>query len=569
VIRAIRFALAATVAIFGLHCSSSDEGGDTPAAEQKTTVNDNVPGTLVITAPARAAFIKKADGDIEVLGSGATSALTINGKPAEVHPDGTFRAMVTPVAGLNVITAVDDESKLETPFLYGNFGAITDAVAQAVGVAIGPKGLDAPAPAATLTSIGNLVLKDKDLMAPLKGKTFEGSTSGATYSYKVSDAKYASANVGLAAKAEGLGITAIANNVTVDGTLTVKVLGKSLSGPVKITVDRANVKGDAKLSVDDKGAIRAEMPNADATLDGFKYDSNNAGFPCCVDSVVTGVLKPKVEQALEDAVKNQVPDAVKVTLEGLGLPKEIDLSGFSMKPVSLATRFDGLTFDAGGGWLTASVLFASKFEPGQPGTNAPGWLRMGQAAAVRPKTDAFGLSFSLDSINQLLFSIWGTGSLASGLPDAGPLTEGKFSPALPPIIIAKEGGALRVALGEVNIDAKLSGKPFTAAASVIQDVTATMEGDVLVLAGAGGPTISITWLKADEIPDSLRKIIVATASDQLVHYLKGVRLPLPTISLEKLGPAFKGQSLALQNPKLAVDAPGARLGMTGAMELKR
>ena len=46
-----------------------------------------------------------------------------------------------------------------------------------------------------------------------------------------------------------------------------------------------------------------------------------------------------------------------------------------------------------------------------------------------------------------------------------------------------------------------------------------------------------------------------------------MRLPLPTIALEKLGPGFAGESLAVDAPAVSIDRTAARLGVSGSMTL--
>jgi hypothetical protein len=332
---------------------------------------------------------------------------------------------------------------------------------------------------------------------------------------------------------------------------------------VRITADEAAITGDALLSVDDAGAMKVAMPAADADLKGFKYDSDNSGFPCCLDSIVTTVLRPQVEKAIQEAVRDIIPKSLALTLDGMGLPKEIDLSAAGVsKPLAIATRFDGAAFDTTGGTVTASVLFGGAFEPGAPGAKAPGWLSLGSKPVLgTARAPSFGVSFSMDAVNQAMFAAWGTGSFSFSIP--APL-DGKLTPALPPIVTSKDG-VLRVGLGEILVQRNGAPSPM-AAVTVLQDIIPGAETDALVLTPSGEATISITWL-TDEMASSARDLIAVAAKEQLGKFLKPIKVPLPKVSLDKLGGGFAGQSLSIQTPKVTVDTAAARLGIAGAMTL--
>lgn len=554
------------VAVVGTVGGVACSGDEATAPTSEDNVSESRPGSLVITSPARAAFIEGEGGSVEIVGTGATSALTINGAPAEVGADGSFKATVKPGVGLNVIVAVDGESRLEAPFLYGHFVSANKPVDKAVSLDIGPAALNAPAPAASLTSVVGLALADHDLVGLLKGQKFDGSVPGATFEFTVSGGRSAKPVVALSPAQGGVGVAASLKDLVVEGTLKAKILGFNYSRSVRILADVAAVTGTAQLAVDDAGAMTVSMGAADIELQGFKYDSDNSGLPCCLDSIVSSVLRPRVEKGIEEAVRDQIPKAMKVTLEGMGLPKALDLSMVGVsKPLAIATRFDGAAFDTGGGTVTASVLFGSPFEAGAPGARAPGYLSLGKAfsfGGTRPA--AFGVSFSMDAVNQAMFAAWGTGSFSFTV---GAPLDAKLTPALPPIVTAAEGGAVKIGLGEILVQRAGSDKPM-AAVTVLQDITPSAEADALVLTPKGEATISISWL-TDEMAESARNLVAVAAKEQLGKFLKPIRVPVPKFSLDALGPSFAGQSLALQGAQVSVDPAAARLGLAGGMTLAK
>ena len=569
--RASLFGLAA---VFALHCGHG--GGDQPSGDG---VQDNKPGDLVITSPARAAFLERpsgvgADAPVTVTGTGATPALTIDGAPATVAADGSFKATVKPTIGLNVIVAVDGDNRLETPFLYGHFRGAQEPVSQAVALdlnaaAIAGGGSDKTM--ASVTSIVNDAVSQKDLLQALRGQTFKGSAPlGGSWSYKVTGGKYAGVTIALDPLLGNVRASADVDNLEIDGTLTVTYLGHDFGGPVKMTADKAVVSGNVGLAVTgSNGTMKGSMPTAEVTLQGFHYDSNNAGFPCCVDSAMTDYLKPKVTDAVKSAVQQHLPDALAFTLSGLHVPSSLDLSGAGVtKPVPLSAQFDGVELDADGATISAQLLFGATFDPGSPGAKAPGALALDVlSTGTGARTSPAGISVSFDAINQLFFAMWGSGGLARSLPDTAPLTDITIDPQLPPLLMPTADGGVQVALGELVVNAKLSGNAFTAAASITQEITPSSDATTLVLKPKGDPTLSVTWLKADSFPDSTRSLIIAAAKDNMGKILKPVSIPIPTIGLDALGSTFTGKSLALTSPTLTVDHDAARVGLQGQMSV--
>lgn len=558
--RVSQLALAVTLSLSALHCASEE----TAKVEEEKIVESH-PGTLVITSPERAAFIEDKGAPIEIRGSGATSALTINGERAEVAADGTFRAKVNGQKGLNLVVAVDGESRTETPFLFGHFVSAETAVPQAIALDVGARGISGIAPAASLESVTNLALAKRDLIGSFKGQSFSGTVTGATWTFAVTGGRNGDANVDLATTAKGLGVVAKVKDVVVDGRLSLTAFGLSYARDVRITITGAEVTGDVDLA-EQGGALTAAMPAATAKLDGFRFDTDNAGFPCCVDSIITGVMKPKIEAAISEGIREQVPNAVKLTLDGLGAPKRLPLAaGGIMLDIPVATKLDGATFDLNGGTLTASALFGGKFNPNTPGSRAPGWLALGQPYAPPPaRPAALGVSFSIDTVNQLMFAAWGSGALSFSLPE--PLSA-KLTPALPPVVSIADSGALRVGLGEILVVRAGAERPL-AAVTVMQDVAPSGDRDALVLTPKGEPTISITWL-SDEIVGSGRNLVAVAAKEQLGKFLKPFRVPVPRFALDALGGGFAGQSLAIEAPTVTVDKKTARITASGTMMLAR
>lgn len=550
--------IASALAVGLVHCSSSNGDG----GEETEKIVESRAGSLVITTPERGAFIE-GDGatEVQVIGKGAAKGLEINGAPVDVDDEGNFRTTLKPAPGMNLVVATSGASRLERPFLFGHFVSPETMVDHAIAIDLGARGISAPLPSASLESVANLALENRNLVSSLAGKTFSGSMTAADWTFTVSGGDNGTGNLRLQPLEGGLGVNGSIQSVVVDGRITLTSLGATVARDVRITVDSANVSGDLELSLDAQtGAVKAAMPNATAKLEGFHFDTDNAGLWCCVDWILTSVIAGKVEEAVQTGLKDQLPSLMALTLDGLGVPKEIDyaIAGAQLK-FPMKTRFDSLKLDQGGAFISAAALFGGKAAPGTPGARAPGWLSFGgDYAQPKAHVPVLGVSFSIDALNQLMFAAWGSGSLAYTAP--APLNA-KLSPAMPPLVSLTDGGALRISLAEILIQRAGAAKPL-GAVSVIQDVKATTDGDALLLAPEGKATISITWL-TDDREGSGKDLVASAAKSQLEKFLQPFRVPVPKFALDRLGGGFVGRSLAFGSPEITFEKATSRVAASG------
>lgn len=565
-------ALALAFALAAVHCGGGDDGGSTgdgangaPSADVAPAVKDNSPGTLVITSPARAAFIAaKGATPVDVTGTGGHAGLTVNGAPADVAADGSFHATVTPTVGLNVVVVADPQGSVATSFLYGDFHPVTEAIPRGVAVDIAAAGMNGSG--TTVTTLVNATLADKDLLGSVRGQTFHGSgPAGSSWSFHVSGTHYARAQATLGPRTGGANVSASMGQVVVNGTLSVHELFVTVSHGVTMTADAARVAGALDLSVNrGSGAVGATMPSPSTSLAGFRYDSNNFGFPCCIDSAVTGFLRPRVEAAFRNGVREKTSQAMELTLASLHLPSQVAVP--LMPPVALDARFDGGEFDTKGARLTSQVRFGKAFDKAQPGAAAPGWIHLDGSLANPTFASPYGVTVAIDAINQLLFASWGAGGLARDLaaPNA-PLADAHVSAALPPVVTPTPDGALTLGLGEITVKADLDGKPVTVAATVVQTVAPDVKGENLVLTPKGAPTVTITWFDAAGLPDAARTFVVSAAQDELAQAMKPIAIPLPKIAAGRVASAYAGKSFGLGDAASSVRADQARVELRGKL----
>ena len=116
----------------------------------------------------------------------------------------------------------------------------------AIAVDIGPQALSAPAPAASLTTIANLALEGRDLLAAIRGKTFSGNVLGGSWRFDLTGASHGAIAVTFQAASKGPIVTAAAKDLVVQGTMTFG----STSRPITIRASEAKISGVAELVVD-------------------------------------------------------------------------------------------------------------------------------------------------------------------------------------------------------------------------------------------------------------------------------------------------------------------------------
>ena len=556
---------------FGCGGNSDAAVMPSPIPDSAPVVEENEPLKLELLQPARAAFIAASEGpEIEVVGRGASPGLTVNGESVTPLLDGSWKTVVSAHTGLNVIHAEDELSSVDSPFLFGTFAAPSKALPAALSVRINANGFkNADPKIATLTRLAKLAVDDIDLLGQLKGQTFSGTFTGGSWSYKVSSTSYAGVKVSFAPRSGGASFEAAVNKVAVKGVLAVKVLFTKTDNAT-IAVDSTTVRGDIDAALVN-GALTAKGSSITSKLLGFSYDSNNAGFPCCVDWILTKVMQSNIESAVKEKVKEVMEGKVAFALNQLGLPSTIDLSstGFPAK-IGIKQVFDGASFTASGATLTARLHFTGKYAADAPGATAPGWLKVGSKPLTLATTSPHGVTLALDAVNQALFTVWGQNALTRTIDNVPLVGSVTLTPMLPPVVTMTPEGKLIAALGEVVVEAALAGNPWKAAVSIIDEVTPSLSAAAgkLTLAPSKSPQISLTWLDADQVAPSLRAVIQALILKQVPLLLTPIALPLPSLPLAALAPSQALMVAALgPTSTLTLDLKTHRAAIQGALML--
>lgn len=533
-------------------------------------VEENEPAALQFLTPERGVFLDAKDGDqILVKGLGASPGLTINGEPVEPDEFGTFTTTVTARTGLNLIRAVDGDGSLDSPFMFGDYASPLKQVSSAVTVRMNAAGFKSTDPSnATLTRLAQLALDDVNLLAQLKGQTYTGSFTGGSWSFKVTSTSYSGAKVSFSPKAGGASFQATVSNVKVNGTLSIKLLFTKTDNAT-IGLSSANVTGSIDASLSSTGSLSAAGTGVKTALYGFTYDSNNAGFPCCVDWILTKIMQEKVETAVRDNVRKVLETKVGFALNELGLPSTIDLSGAGFPAtIGVKHRFESAAFTSSGATLSSRVHFTANVGPDDPGKTAPGWLELGSKPLAVANSAAFGLTVSVDALNQALHAAWAQGGLVRSVDDVPMVGKVTLHPMMPPVVMITPQGTLSAGIGEVVVDATLAGKPIKAALTVQDEISASLDGGAgeLRLDISKHPLISITWLEADHVVPAIRDAIKQMVMEQAPKFLTAIALPLPSIPLAGIAPSQANKMAAIAPTSLLnFDAGANRARMQGAL----
>jgi hypothetical protein len=455
--------------------------------------------------------------------------------------------------------------------MYGDYGSAAESVSQAVAVQVNGSGFANADPSRlSLTLLANRALDDVDLLAGLQGQSFSGSSYGADWTFDVWSTYYSVVSVELVPHAGGITFYASLGDVYVDGTLTVTVLGVGPSGDVTLSASSAEVVGEIELWLDDAGAVHGWVSTVDAWLEGFAYDSGNAGFPCCVDSIMTSILEPKVQDAAQSGVEGALAEDVAFALSQLSLPPSFDLSAMGLPAVvGIDEVFDAVGMDQGSLALSAAARFHHPIEAGDPGATAPGWLRASGAAPPLPTEPSFGLSVALDALNQALFVAWAQGGLDLGF-DADSLGHVALRPQLPPVVLPNGQGGLTASVGEVVADFAIGDSPVKAAFTIIDDVAIAIDPATRGIALVPGPSpqISITWLDAEGVDPILLQLVEDGVMEKLPALLTPMTLPLPSIPLGAIASSFADAVGAVTpTSQIVVDAGSGRLNVLGDFEI--
>lgn len=512
--------------------------------------------------------------------TGRTTNVLVNGVPATVGPDGTFKTEVAATFGVNhlVVSAdngMDPEVRSELDVAFGAAYAPAvdakgapafsspDALVLDLGQRFFDDGtavpLDAPRPV-TLPDMADVVTRvvaGMDLMSKLPNPLIADSGVALT----VTSAKLSDVRVETELAGDGLDLFVRVGKLSLGTTGSLDLSGTpvslnggidaSLSAYAHATIQKASPAAPVVVTV---GTFEVALETATGK---FTDPQANAIF-----ALAAGYLRTTVEQmvksALEGALQGSLPQALASVFESLDTALAnrsftVDAAPLPKVAVSLDGRLGDLQlapFDS----MRAKLSLAAKTDHTSavhPGSRGVALVDTSTADALfaSPRSQ---LSVRLAVLNGLLHNLWNSGLLEIPRSDAIPLS---VSAKLPPIVRLPRRGEtddLVVSLGEVEMVP--GGDEANGRLGVLLEAGLGIElaGDTLRLKLAEKPVVTVWTIKAPPGPslftpqlikDILQGSLWPKLRDGITNGL-AIKLPLPALSaLGSVAPSLSGLTL--------------------------
>ena len=408
---------------------TSDPAGQSPAADGAGAVDapppPPAPIALEIHEPARGHRI--AGPTLQIVGQltgGQAPQLTVNGDLVVPGPDGLFSAEVSVEPGLHVLVVRAQEGE---EIQEDRRGILVDADVEPTAPV--ENGLRADISPAGLTALSGLV-------AEYAQNIDLGSMVGGDDDMRIESVSYSGVDLTFEPRAGHFMVRLVVRGLRIQVRAEVDMIfSVTVSG--EAWADEAVITAELRPTIPPNGSLDLSLSNASVELRGFGYNINN--FPGFLESIFEDMVREKAEDALRDALSEQVldqlfdPESLNQSLDILGRTIEIDLrlSTIDVQP-------QGMTINLDGEVRPSEIIH--------------------EGAAVRPRagdpspSDAqLDLAFHEGFIDRLLHAVWAGGVLdatvgAGGdvelpdnigigllLPALGPAGEG-IDPATPLII---------------------------------------------------------------------------------------------------------------------------------------
>jgi hypothetical protein len=601
-IRNYAFLSTAVLTMLAVGCSQSKE--DSAASNMAMTIDSNVCNI------ARGAFVSKsmasATGDVKVSCAG-TQNITFNGQPVTGKAEAFT---VQPKEGVNILHVENNAGANDIAFLYGTFADARTVTNKAISIHVGASGLSTeslpalPLPAGptnvTLSQITTQVLRDQgNLLAALDGTEKNVSGAGFGAGIKIDHSSYNSgdATVRLSTRDGGFRLEAILSGISSQMDWNAHApLGISYNDSLTVLVDKVHVTADIDVVFDPATkALNATLGGHTIDVEGVDLDDVGLsripfGIGDDIDSAIAGGAQFLVNHfgdTLLDMVKDKIVPNISVSLNQFHLPPTIDVP-FLGGQVDLKEDMDGATFLAGGAELSiAAGVLAPKGSKTIPN---PGWLTHPASSANWDPTKGFGVSLSMDYINQALYSVWSQGLLNRQLIDhvammgisTGPIVS---DAKLPPVVLpAPDGSGVLLNLGELQLDTiyhsqsgddakvRLGVSLVTKAKISLEDGGATLK---IMPSGDDTSTLLSAQLIAVEDGKQAAADELSSMLNLFTPYLQtlisnDIDLPpvaIPSVDLGILSPSFTGREGRFDG-QISFDPKAERVVLEGDLSAK-
>ncbi len=441
-------------------------------------VIDSVGPILFVDTPNRGSWTL--DSDVTVSGTvmdsvtGVTS-LTVGGTPVTPTPSGTFEHSLSLQHGINVIETIALDGDTPEPNQSSDVRAALRATEWAgtstywsEGLVIrmneGPGGLDA------LSSVAEEMIDIDAIGDMMLGEIWSGSFWFFSFTVNVTEVNIAGIDVSVDTYGTHLRLTAVINDIDVDGNIE-----GSGGGDFDLTAESITAVILLDPSVDVSGNIEIEVYSTEVTPAGLVFDASG-GFGA-IESIagwfgvdVDGMIEDELSAAIEDTLSSTIAPMVEEAMAGIRVSQSMDIGDNSYTILALpeSVDVDGTGLDIPMKTLVSPYSWESAgWAAGPPGPPMGDYLY----PTFADTSGGTELALGIDFLNQLMYAVWGGGLLDNSLTDEDlgidiaaialvlpGLTDLTLvtTPTLPPMIVPHEdveaGTELAMQLGDLFVE---------------------------------------------------------------------------------------------------------------------
>jgi hypothetical protein len=507
------------------------------------------PPVLHVTSPARA-LVQNQAGSLTVSGTALPgpdgdpiAKVVVNGVPAALQSDGSFRAVVDLPQGETLIQTVASDAGGSTAT---DTRAVQAGQLQPVGSNI-PRAVAAALSAgafAKLSAAAGPILKGINipaLLAPLQPMFSVGDSSTGVQLF-VDNVKFSDIKIGLTPVQGGLSFSAEIDQLDVPAHATFSVLGFGDSASLGATADKIVVAGTLQVTPAGMSGFRTKLLNPKVQLTHFV--PHLGSIPDEIVSLLD--LQSTIQSVIAKVAELLMGPLVNQALGALAGPQTLPVLGHQL---TMQVSPSAVSFTPAGGLVEIdmkALLSGSE--------SSPGFIFTANGAPAMDPAFGFQLGLADDLANELLAELAAVGALDLSVPqNVGVFDTVQIQMVLPPMISAdttdgQGNGPMRLMLGDMLATFISRGAPVGKAAinAKVGLKISPAPGGGSVALQLGTPEIHVDTL--DDIPNTTGlngpDLASATAAgigaqiDAISKLL--VAIPVPSIA----GLTFRNLSLS-------------------------
>lgn len=409
------------------------------------------------------------------------ASVEVNGQPAYVDANGAFVATLDLEPGLLLLhtVAIDHGGNRTTDtrsILSGTFVPLETPLDKGLAANLSAESF------ATIASAAETYANQQDLGAMVQpfNPVFQKGVNCLRASLEIADIQTSDIRLSLEPYSGGLMLAAEIDDLDVDMDIPYEANCNDGKTTARLTADTLRISAELDISMANDRFV-VEIASARASFQGFALYF--AFIPDDVQDLIQDYMDNVVANVLVGQIEKLVAPKLMTALDGVAAGKTIDVLG---NPLTVHVTPDQISFTEAGAFVVLDTTLEARRAPdyGVGYLSTPGTMPL-MAGQV-----GFGLAVADDTANQLLSTMWASGSLDRTLPvgggeygEVGVLYDSlHLSAMVPPVVLATDSG-LRVVLGDLRCALEKVGEPVT-----VMVVNATAD---LTVAGNPDGTLSL------------------------------------------------------------------------------